>query len=64
MCCKQGENKGHGFGFGTTQCNCHSNIRRFLTKEEKIERLENYISELKKEIDAAEEHLKNIREES
>ena len=61
MCCKSGENKGHGFG--ATHCNCHGNIRRFLTKEEKIEKTENYISELKKEISAAEEHLKNLRED-
>ena len=37
--------------------------RRFLTKEEKIEQLENYAEELKKEILAIDEQIKELRSE-
>jgi hypothetical protein len=48
-------------------CGCHtgdfghSSGRRFLTKEEKIERLENYSEELKKELVAVEERIKELK---
>jgi len=35
--------------------------RRFLTKEEKIERLESYAEELKKELAAVEERVKELK---
>jgi len=37
---------------------CHS--RRFLTKAEKIEKLKKYEEELKKEIIALQEHIKEL----
>jgi len=39
----------------------HFHVRRFLTKEEKIEKLENYAEELKKELSAVEERIKELR---
>jgi len=35
--------------------------RRFLTKEEKIKKLEEYAQELKNELAAVEEHIKELR---
>jgi len=35
--------------------------RRFLTKEEKIERLESYAEELKKELSAVQEQIKELK---
>lgn len=37
--------------------------RRFTTREEKIEQVENYITELKKELKGAEQHLERLKEE-
>jgi peptidoglycan hydrolase CwlO-like protein len=37
------------------------NGRRFLTKDEKIKRLENYAEELKKEIAAVDERIKELK---
>ncbi|NLI97677.1 DUF5320 domain-containing protein [bacterium] len=39
-----------GFGF-----------RRFYTREERLEHLEHYKGQLKKELEAVEEHLKNAQ---
>ncbi|MFQ6064075.1 MAG: hypothetical protein ACE5L6_01230 [Candidatus Bathyarchaeia archaeon] len=39
----------------------HPHRRRFLTKEEKIEKLENYAEELKKELTAVEERIKELK---
>jgi glycyl-tRNA synthetase beta subunit len=44
-------------------CHVTSYGRRFLTKEEKIEQLENYAEELKKEIVAIDEQIKDLRSE-
>jgi hypothetical protein len=35
--------------------------RRFLTKEEKIKKLEEYAQELKNELAAVQEHIKELR---
>jgi inorganic pyrophosphatase len=35
--------------------------RRFLTKDEKIKQLEDYTEQLKKEIIAVEEHIKELK---
>jgi hypothetical protein len=49
------------------QCGCETGIpghlygRRFLTKEEKIERLENYVESLKKELSAVAEKIKELK---
>ncbi len=42
-------------------CHGHSHGRRFLTKEEKIKRLENYAEELKKEISAMDQKIKELK---
>jgi hypothetical protein len=47
-------------------CECHhwhhrSFGRRFLTKEEHIKELEEYLEDLKKEIAAVESHLKELK---
>jgi hypothetical protein len=39
----------------------HLRVRRFLTKGEKIKRLESYAEELKKELAAVEERIKELR---
>jgi hypothetical protein len=44
--CTPGHNEGHG--------------RRFLTKAEKIEKLKNYEQELTKELQAVQEHIKEL----
>ena len=42
---------------------CHGQLhgRRFLTKEEKIKQLENYVEELKKEIAAVLERIEELK---
>jgi archaellum component FlaC len=49
----------------TCNCGCHDESRqhgrRFFTKEEKIERLENYAEELKKELAAVTEKIKDLK---
>jgi len=39
----------------------HPYRRRFLTKAEKIERLQNYAEELKKELAAVQERIKELK---
>jgi hypothetical protein len=47
-------------------CGCESGHheegrgRRFLTKAEKMEKLKNYAEELKKELQAVQEHIKEL----
>ena len=51
------------------ECGCETSMccqgkphgRRFLTKEEKTQQLENYAEELKKEIDAVNERIKELK---
>ncbi len=47
------------------QCDCEAGVyphgRRFLTKEEKIEHLENYAESLKKELSAVAEKIKELK---
>ena len=45
----------------STCCHGGHHGRRFLTKQEKIEQLEDYAEELKKEITAVEERIKELR---
>jgi hypothetical protein len=59
MCCNCGcgshhSEEGHGRGEG------HGHGRRFLTKAEKAEKLKNYAEELKKELTAVEERIREI----
>jgi len=39
----------------------HRHRRRFLTKAEKVEKLKSYAEELKKELAAVEEHIKELK---
>ena len=48
---KEGRMREHRFGYR----------RKFLTKAEKIEKLEKYVGELRKEQEAVEEHLKEMQ---
>jgi hypothetical protein len=45
------------------ECGCHSGHfeRRYQTKAEQIAELETYLSELKTEVQAVEEHLADLR---
>jgi len=51
-----------------TECGCgshhhkeeHGYGRRFLTKAERVEKLRSYAEELKKELAAVEEHIKEL----
>lgn len=38
-----------------------SHVRRFFTETEKVERLENYAEDLKKELEAVEEQIKELK---
>jgi hypothetical protein len=38
----------------------HGRGRRFLTKTERVEKMESYAEELKKELAAVEEHIKGL----
>jgi hypothetical protein len=42
-------------------CDGQLHGRYFLTKEEKIKQLENYVEELKKEIAAVNEHIEELK---
>jgi peptidoglycan hydrolase CwlO-like protein len=42
-------------------CHGQPHGRHFLTKEEKIKQLENYVEELKKEIAAVNERIKELK---
>jgi hypothetical protein len=54
MCCRCGCGCGgdHEEGYGRR--------RRFLTKEERLEKLKDYAGELKKELEAVQEHIKEF----
>jgi hypothetical protein len=48
---------------GGCECSCHQSHfeRRYQTKAEQIAELESYLSELKLEVQAVEEHLADLR---
>jgi hypothetical protein len=62
--CQSGESCSCGGGGCDCGCECcgvgHFE-RRFQTKAEQIEMLETYLGELKKEVQAVEEHLSDLR---
>lgn len=63
MCENCGCQSDHECGCGC-ECGCHHAFgfeRRFQTKAEKIAELEAYLSELKTEVQAVEEHLVDLR---
>jgi len=52
---------------GQCSCGCgadyeegHKHGRRFLTRAERLEKLKNYAEELRKELTAVEEHIKEL----
>ncbi len=53
-CCHTHERHGHG------HC-CGFMPRRYLTRQEEIELLERYLEELKKEMEAVEERLRELK---
>lgn len=64
MCCETNEYQ-RGFNprkyaFGCC-CGCGSSFRRFMSAKEERERIEDYREQLKKELAAVEEHLKEIK---
>jgi len=65
MCCESGEHKSgfshqrHTFG---CCCGCGSSFRRFMSAKEERERIEECKEQLKKELTAVEEHLKEFKE--
>jgi len=62
MCKDCGCNEGQECNCG---CECDGNgghfVRRYQTKAEQITELETYLSELKTEVQAVEEHLADLR---
>jgi hypothetical protein len=62
MCKECGCQSDHECGCGC-ECSCHGGHfeRRFQTKAEQIAELEAYLSELKTEVQAVEEHLADLR---
>ena len=53
---------GHGHGYHGGECGCGGGFgRRFLTKEEKIAELEEYLESLKKEAQAVEERIAALK---
>lgn len=63
MChqCDCGSGRGCDCG---CDCECHADRfeRRYQTKAEQIEELESYLTELKAELQAVEEHLADLRQ--
>jgi hypothetical protein len=63
MCKECGCQSGHEHGCSCgCECDCHGGRfeRRYQTKEEQIAELEAYLSELKTEVQAVEEHLADL----
>lgn len=68
MCYGEIEHGCHGFIFPRANmargmCSCGSGGRRFLSKKERIEMLEEYLESLKSEMEGVEEELKEFKSE-
>jgi hypothetical protein len=66
--CQQGHghsaHHGHGQVSHQSSCCCHgTGFRRFTSKEERIKVLEQYVDELRSEIQGAEEHLAELKKQ-
>ena len=63
MCCEpKHHHYPHHYPHSYMHSGCCCPPRRFLSKEEQIERLERYAKELEKELAAVREHLKELKE--
>ena len=54
--------RGHHGGSCGCSCGGHSFGRRFITKEEQIAQLEEYLDNLQKEAQAVQEHIAKLQE--
>jgi hypothetical protein len=71
MCCGDEEMHGHHAGhtirgahhkgMGHDMCSCSFGGRRFLSRKEKVEMLEEYRESLKNELEGVEEELKELQ---
>ena len=59
MCCSCGC-RSHHYEEGQEETCLYSHARRFLTRSEKVEKLKDYAQELRKELTAVEEHIKEL----
>jgi hypothetical protein len=59
MCCQCGCGS-HHHEEGREEAYELSHARRFLTREEKVEKLKDYAEELRKELAGVEEHIKEL----
>jgi hypothetical protein len=64
VCCGKQSHHGYGHPHGAAcGCGCGSHAgRRFQTKDEKVERLEQYLESLRKEAQAVQEHIAALQE--
>lgn len=64
MCCEINEYQrasgARRYAFGCC-CGCGPSFRRFVSREEERERIEEYRDQLKKELAAVEEYLKELK---
>ncbi len=60
MCCSPKKNHKTETGFGNCCCGF---TRRFITKKEKLQRLEDYKEQLSKELAGVNEHLQEMKGE-
>ena len=64
MCCETSEHH-RGFGFRKSVsdcgCGCGSSFRRFMSADEERERIEEYRDQVKKELAAVEEYLRELK---
>ena len=42
-------------------CGCGTSFRRFISRKEELERLEEYKDQLKKEVEGVEEHISELK---
>jgi len=59
-CCTFGGGRHHGFGGMMPGC-CSTGFRRFISPAEELERLKDYLDELKKEIAGVEARIHEIK---
>jgi len=61
MCCEPPRHHRHGHAFGGGECCCGQVVnRRFLSKKERLERLEKYKEELESELAGLKEEIERL----